>query len=623
MSRRQRVALGGIVAAFALLFFLEGTVLPTAWLPIEESAALERARGAGSVQSAGGILYPVVLAPAARSLSPSAAHRFAKALSALLWALAAIPAYFLARRLVPHAWSLAVAALAVAAPAAVYSTAAVPDALALLLAVSSLPLVARGGKRALAVAVALAVAAALTRPWFVVLPPALLVAWDLPRAGRTFLRWPGSLAFAALAAFAYLVVAATAPEVGDALSSPGADARAAAAGFAVVVVGVGVVPWLLVGSRTRAPRETALLGSCLPALLVAAGVFGNAHAGGLDERPLLVLVPLVLALAAAAWRAREVRPAATVAVGALVVLASLALPALGRAPVAHAAGLGLVDPNGRSRALLVVGVAIVVMLAVVAVLPTRVRRLAAPAAFALLLVAGHAAAWWSVRAEARALAAVEPGPRGWVDHGAGRGAHVYVVGPAANLDERTIAQLRLWNRTVLGARPLDPSAVDPKTGLIPGSDADLVVERGVDLAGTKIARSSGGVLIRPVLPLTLSETVDGRYADGWSGEQTTYRRFAGPPRPGQVRLTVSRKAWGGPDRPGNVSVEAQTPDGAVKARRSLVIHSGQEQHVDIPVPPPPFRIVVSVSPTFSPADFGSADTRQLGAQLRFGYRAGS
>ena len=73
----------------------------------------------------------------------------------------------------------------------------------------------------------------------------------------------------------------------------------------------------------------------------------------------------------------------------------------------------------------------------------------------------------------------------------------------------------------------------------------------------------------------------------------------------------------------SVSVEAGTPDGTVKARRRLVIHSSQEQQVEIPVQPPPFRILVTVSPTFTPADFGSSDTRQLGAELRFAYQPGA
>jgi hypothetical protein len=360
--------------------------------------------------------------------------------------------------------------------------------------------VARGSRRGLVVALALATAAALTRPWFVVLPPALLVAYDLPRSRRTFLRWPGRSHSPGFAAFAYVVLATTAPEVGDALSSPAADARSAAAGFAVLVMSVGVVPWLLVGSRARAPAETALLGACLPALVLAAGVFGKVRGGaGLDERPLLVLVPLVLTLAAAAWRERAVRPGVAATLGVVALLAALALPGLGRAPVAHRrraqrrrSGRTLSRAARRRRRGRYCACG-------AGASSTAYRWVAAPAAFALLLVGGHAAAWWSVRTEARALAATEPGPRGWVDRRADRGAHVYVVGPAGDLDRRTVAQLMLWNRTVRGARPLDPSAVDPQTGLIPGSDADLVVERGVDLAGTEVARSSGGVLLRPVI----------------------------------------------------------------------------------------------------------------------------
>jgi hypothetical protein len=53
------------------------------------------------------------------------------------------------------------------------------------------------------------------------------------------------------------------------------------------------------------------------------------------------------------------------------------------------------------------------------------------------------------------------------------------------------------------------------------------------------------------------------------------------------------------------------------AVRSWVIHSGRERTFVLPVPPAPFRIEVAVSPTFSPAEFGQPDTRQLGVQLSF------
>jgi hypothetical protein len=59
------------------------------------------------------------------------------------------------------------------------------------------------------------------------------------------------------------------------------------------------------------------------------------------------------------------------------------------------------------------------------------------------------------------------------------------------------------------------------------------------------------------------------------------------------------------------------------ATREWVVHSGSTRTFVVPVPPAPFRLEVKVSPTFSPAQFGQADTRQLGAQIAFEAPAGS
>jgi hypothetical protein len=626
----HRAALGALVVAFALLFFAEGAALPTAWLPIEEAAVLVHARDGGGTHSGSGILYPAVLAPVARSVSPPSAYRFAKALSAVLWALVAIPAYLLARRLVSPRASLAVAALAVVAPAAVYATAAVPDGLALLLAISSLPLLARaserGSRRDLLGALALATAAAVTRPWFVVLPIALLVAYELPRSSRdSFLRWPRALVFAGFAAFGYFVLAATAPEVGHALTSPGAIARAATASLVVAVVGVGVIPWLLVaaGGRSSTSRpETALLVTCLPALALSAGVFGAAQSGAqVEERPLLVLVPLVLALAAAAWLGRVSRLSSAAPAGAAVVLGAFALPTLGRVPVAHAAGLAVVVANGGSKGFVVAGVAAAVVVAFVGAVLLRRHPFALPAVVAVLLLVGHAAAWSSVHREARALAASEPTPRDWVDRHAGSGSRVFVVGPPTSVDQRFVAQLTLWNRSVRGFRQLDLSKVDVQTGLLPNSGPDLALVRGPGIVGSsEIARSAAGVLVKP--PLGIAQTIDGLYPDGWSGDHAYYRRFSGPPKPGTVLVVVSRVAWGGQDKPADVRIDSEPLNGTATQAAHIVIHAGKEYKLVIPVPPPPFQIAMTIQPTFSPSEFGGTDTRPLGAQITFTYRPG-
>jgi hypothetical protein len=53
------------------------------------------------------------------------------------------------------------------------------------------------------------------------------------------------------------------------------------------------------------------------------------------------------------------------------------------------------------------------------------------------------------------------------------------------------------------------------------------------------------------------------------------------------------------------------------AQRNWVIHSGAERVFRLPAPAPPYRAEVRVNPTFTPSAYGSADTRQLGAQVTF------
>jgi hypothetical protein len=69
-----------------------------------------------------GPVYPALLAPVhLLTADDLAAYQWARALNAVLFALAAVPAYFLARRLLPPGWSVACAALAVAVPSALYT----------------------------------------------------------------------------------------------------------------------------------------------------------------------------------------------------------------------------------------------------------------------------------------------------------------------------------------------------------------------------------------------------------------------------------------------------------------------------------------------------------------------
>jgi hypothetical protein len=71
----------------------------------------------GELNIGGSVLYPLFLSPA-YALAPNGAAAFAaaKAMNAVAMALAAVPAYFLARRVVSHGWSLVVAVATVTVP---------------------------------------------------------------------------------------------------------------------------------------------------------------------------------------------------------------------------------------------------------------------------------------------------------------------------------------------------------------------------------------------------------------------------------------------------------------------------------------------------------------------------
>jgi hypothetical protein len=227
-----------------------------------------------------------------------------------------------------------------------------------------------------------------------------------------------------------------------------------------------------------------------------------------------------------------------------------------------------------------------------------------------------------VRDSARRLAAAEPVERGWIDRHAGPSAGVDVAGPPEALDELSVAELALWNRSVEGRIELDLSYIEPAGGqLLASTDADLVLARGVELAGREVARSDAGVLLRePHDPIRLAETIEGVYPDGWSGEQAVYRRWSGAEGSGTVVVQVNREGWPGREA-AEISVAAGPVDGSAdEPLVETVIRGAGRDELAIPVPPPPFRVVVAVGSTFPSTDLGLTDGRQLGARIRFEYR---
>ena len=157
-----------------------------------------------------GLLFPVAAAPVV-ALAPNQldAYRGLKWFNAFVFSLAAIPAFFLARRFLSEGWSLVVAGLTVAVPSSVYSGMVLTEAAAYvtgtLALLALLQVIERPTARRQLYALGAVALAALARPQLVALGAALPVGlalrwWLLPKLTRprvsTALRrlWPTAAA---------------------------------------------------------------------------------------------------------------------------------------------------------------------------------------------------------------------------------------------------------------------------------------------------------------------------------------------------------------------------------------------------------------------------------------------
>jgi Dolichyl-phosphate-mannose-protein mannosyltransferase len=126
-----------------------------------------------------GPLYPLLIAPLYRIASPGDAYVAVKTLNCVLFSLAAVPAYYLARRAVTQRSALILAALAVFVPSAVYTSKVMTESLAypvFLLAALMIVRVIETPSRAGELAALAAIAAAtLARGQLVVLFPAFVI----------------------------------------------------------------------------------------------------------------------------------------------------------------------------------------------------------------------------------------------------------------------------------------------------------------------------------------------------------------------------------------------------------------------------------------------------------------
>jgi hypothetical protein len=171
---------------------------------------------------------------------------------------------------------------------------------------------------------------------------------------------------------------------------------------------------------------------------------------------------------------------------------------------------------------------------------------------------------------------------------------------------------------------------DPLTGSVTAIDGTplqlpeyVITPSSAQFVGPVIADRGGFVLQQPTQPYRLAVSTSGVFADGWIGPTATIDVFV-PDAASEISITLGRQALRFPATPAIATLSigelALGPAGTIGApapakTAQTPVTEATPTTTALPTPPKPFRVIITTDPTFSPAEFGSADTRQLAAQL--------
>jgi hypothetical protein len=566
------------VSALARLFFALRIEAP--WIVVDELIYSELARGIadgdgysirGEATYAYGFVYPLVIAPAyALFDSLPQAYAAVKAINAVVVSLAAVPAYLLARRVLPTGLSLFAAVLAVALPSLLYAGEVMTENVfyPLFLAVMLLFVLTleRPTPARQLLLLAASVLAYATRAQALAFFPAIVLAPVLLGSWRSFRVLYGTLGGVAGVALAVQLVRGESPlgllgayeAAGEHAYEPIEVARWLVYHVAELDLYVGVFPFaallVLFALWGRLPRVLrpflAATASISIFLLLEVSAFASLPSvQRIEERNLFYLVPLAL-IALLVW-VDQGAPRPALAAGAAAVLAA-ALPAV--VPYERLIGV----PSQSDTLLLLalwrvherwVELDEVVAVVVVAATLAALAFLLVPRRYALALPIAVLAFFLAVtrpisaRMEYAASGALAEGmhkqKRDWVDRAVGGRGEVGVLW-TGNASRFSVWQNEFFNRSVGRvfhvARPLEgglPSIqlrLDRRTGALgSGVHVPFVLTDGsAELVGDVVASDPRRnlVLYEVDLPLRQAALVEGLHpADTWSGPLVTYTRF--------------------------------------------------------------------------------------------------
>jgi hypothetical protein len=637
----------------------------------------------GEPNSGYSVVYPLLLAPvyAAFDSLPDA-YAAVKALNSALMSLAAVPAYFLARRVVGVGLSLLAALLAIAVPSLVYTGTVMTEnvfyplflvAALLLVLVLERPTGLRVALLAAIVALAYATrvqAAALVPA--VLLAPLLLALFEGRGLRETLVRQRILYAsFAALGVVGLVLFVAAGRTPSDLLGaySPVGEARyeivdvlrylvwhAAELTLYVLVIPVAVLIVLVGRARSLDPPLRAFLAATV-ALVVctvsAVAAFASVFSERIEERNMFYVAPLLLVLLLAWVERGAPRPATLSAfAGAVAALVVILVPFdrfLATSAITDTLMLlpfwSLQDSIGADW-IAAAAFALSAGLGVVFVFVPRRWVLALP-----LLVLGL----WAVSLKPiwSGKHGFEPFSRGvlfqgirfaqrdWIDRALPDGAAAGFLW-TGRTDRMTVNQNEFFSRAVgpvyylneptPGGLPESQVFVNPMTGAVtlgdgrPVTDDYLVADETFEPVGERLASDLGwGVTLwRTEQPVVSATRIDGLYPnDTWSGETVTYLRRRCVPG----RLVVELAG------DGSLFLEGQAIVARVRGEQvsRVQLPSGGQVAMAIPLAPLPgedeCRVVFTVTPTEVPAEVTggeSDDERVLGAHFnRFRFTPAS
>jgi hypothetical protein len=516
-----------------------------------------------------------------------------------------------------------------------------------------------------------------------IIPTAIVlkVAFDLraarPAARRSVLRdaarrWSlsiGALALAAVLYVAYKVVQGASLYSGFGIYSGIAQSnysvreasRWVVYHFGELAFSVGVLPFSalilltglaflrggLAGAAERAFVAAATAGVFWT--VVEAGVFASDFAFRIEERYMFNVVPVLL-LALVVWLDRGLpRPPALTAAAALVPAALLlSVPYTGFFTVAlYNDTFGLIPLwrlTGRlgnvAETEVFVGLGMLLAGLLFASLPRRFAIVAIPVSILAFFIASTNSVFGTVEflSAATRHAGGLSGDPSWIDDTIGKNARAEFLYTSEISDPHTLWQSEFWNRSVhrvFGVTSQDPSIpdvtapLDPATGRIePGLPAGspdvrpryVVAASSVDVDGELLARNGSLSLYRVRPPLRLASLSSGVMPDRWVGASATYTSYVLPPGAKHVDVLLERHGIAGPP-PARVRVSVGPVGGTTVWKTDTgTVQNGGGQRFSLPVRRAPFQVRLSTSPTFSPSQFGSPDTRQLGVRASFSVR---